>query len=80
MVQSSIDFNPPIGKPELLEAGVRRILAPNPSPMTFRGTNTYLLGSHDIAVVDPGPNSQKHLKAILTALEPGQKITHILVL
>ena len=79
MVQSGIDFNPPIGKPELLEAGVRRILAPNPSPMTFRGTNTYLLGSHDIAVIDPGPDSQEHLKAILTALKPGQKITHILV-
>ena len=79
MVQSSIKFNPVIGKPELLEASVRRILAPNPSPMTFRGTNTYLLGAHDIAVLDPGPNSQDHLKAILNALEPSQKITHILV-
>ena len=79
MIQSGKDFNPPIGKPELLEPGVRRILAPNPSIMTFRGTNTYLLGTHDIAVLDPGPKNQEHLYAILRALEPDQKITHILV-
>ena len=79
MVQSGIDFNPPIGKPELLEASVRRILAPNPSPMTFRGTNTYLVGTNDIAVLDPGPNDPEHLQAILDALEFGQRITHILV-
>ena len=79
MVQSVIDFNPPIGKPELLETNVRRILAPNPSPMTYRGTNTYLVGKGNIGVVDPGPQSQEHLQAILSAIEPEQKITHILV-
>ena len=79
MIQSGEDFNPPIGKAEFLEPGVRRVLAPNPSTMTFRGTNTYLLGTHDIAVLDPGPKIQGHLHAILAALEPDQKITHILV-
>jgi hypothetical protein len=38
------DFNPPVGVAQKLEPGLRRIVAPNPSPMTYRGTNTYLLG------------------------------------
>ena len=36
---------------------IRRLLAPNPSPMTHTGTNTYLLGLRDIAVIDPGPDN-----------------------
>ncbi|MFT5871050.1 MAG: glyoxylase-like metal-dependent hydrolase (beta-lactamase superfamily II) [Paracoccaceae bacterium] len=62
-----------------LEPGLRRITAPNPSPMTFHGTNTYLLGTREIAVIDPGPADGAHLDAILAALEPDQHITHILV-
>lgn len=72
-------FDPPIGVAETLEPGVRRIVAPNPSPMTYRGTNTYLVGTRDIAVIDPGPVSTAHLNAILGSLAPGQQITHILV-
>jgi glyoxylase-like metal-dependent hydrolase (beta-lactamase superfamily II) len=72
-------FDPIPGKAEVLEPGLRRILAPNPSPMTFRGTNTYLLGERQIAVIDPGPDDPTHLRAILSALGPGQRITHILV-
>ncbi|WP_424833543.1 MBL fold metallo-hydrolase [Ruegeria sp.] len=73
------NFNPRPGLPEQLAPGLRRILAPNPSPMTYRGTNTYLLGTGDIAVIDPGPLIDAHLDAILAALEPGQRISHILV-
>jgi glyoxylase-like metal-dependent hydrolase (beta-lactamase superfamily II) len=47
-----------------LTAGVRRLLAPNPSMMTGPGTNTYLLGSKEIAVIDPGPAIPKHIDAI----------------
>lgn len=61
------------------EPGLRRVLAPNPSPMTFRGTNTYLLGRTEIAVIDPGPDDPAHLEAILGALTRGQRITAILV-
>lgn len=61
------------------EPGLRRVLAPNPSPMTFRGTNTYLLGRSEIAVIDPGPDDPAHLEAILGALTRGQRITAILV-
>lgn len=79
MTQPPDDFNPAPGKPETLEPGLRRILAPNPSPMTFRGTNTYLVGSRGLAVIDPGPHDMAHLEAILAAVEPGQEITHIFV-
>ncbi|WP_371224087.1 MBL fold metallo-hydrolase [Roseovarius sp. 2305UL8-3] len=72
-------FNPPVGVAETLGPGLRRILAPNPSPMTYRGTNTYLLGDSDLAVIDPGPDDPAHLAAILGVVKPGQRITHILV-
>ena len=48
------DFDPPVGQPIELQPGLRRIVAPNPSPMTYRGTNTDLLGTGDLAVIDPG--------------------------
>lgn len=74
-----LKFDPPVGIAEEISSGLRRLLAPNPSPMTFRGTNTYLVGARGLAVVDPGPDSKTHLDAILNAVAPGQEITHILV-
>ncbi|WP_323764698.1 MBL fold metallo-hydrolase [Marinovum sp.] len=72
--------NPPVpGLAETLAPGLRRILAPNPSPMTFWGTNTYLLGTRDIAVIDPGPEDPVHLEAILAALPAGARVSHIIV-
>ena len=71
------DFAP---KPETAEEvvpGVRRILCNNPSPFTFRGTNTYLVGRGQVAVIDPGPLNDAHLEAILAALGPDERITHI---
>ncbi|MTD99057.1 MBL fold metallo-hydrolase [Paracoccus sp. YIM 132242] len=54
-----------------------RILAPNPSPLTGPGTNTFLLGRDQVAVIDPGPDDPGHLDAIIRA---GQgRISHILV-
>ena len=73
------DFNPPVGVAQTVEPGLRRILADNPSPMTYRGTNTYLVGSTDLAVIDPGPDAPGHLNAILAAVEAGQKITQIII-
>ncbi|MDG3040491.1 MBL fold metallo-hydrolase [Roseicyclus marinus] len=63
----------------VLEPGVRRLTAPNPSPMTYRGTNTYLLGEAEVAVIDPGPDHPGHMQAILAAVPPGARIGAILV-
>ena len=56
---------------------VRRIVAPNPGPMTAEGTNTYLLGKEQVAVVDPGPKKPSHIDAIVQAA--GERIRWILV-
>ncbi len=53
--------------PVTLGTGVRRIIAPNAGLMTGPGTNTYLLGSREIAVLDPGPDDPRHLHALLSA-------------
>ena len=62
------DFRPEPGVAERLGPALRRVLAPNPSPMTFRGTNTYLVGDGDLAIIDPGPLHTGHLNAILQAI------------
>ena len=69
----------PPGEVERLAPNVRRVLCDNPSAFTFRGTNTYLIGSgQGVAVLDPGPPDAAHLTAILRATR-GERITHILV-
>lgn len=73
------DFQPVPGKPDELLPGVRRVVAPNPSPMTYRGTNSYLVGTRGLAVIDPGPDMDAHLDALLASVGPDQYISHILV-
>lgn len=68
-------------KPEVLEdvaPGVRRILADLPSPYTFKGTNTYVIGKGTVAVIDPGPDDPRHVDAILSSLG-NETVAHILV-
>jgi len=55
------------GIPFSLNSRVRRIVAPNPGPMTGPGTNTYLIGNDEVAVLDPGPAIPEHIEAILQA-------------
>jgi glyoxylase-like metal-dependent hydrolase (beta-lactamase superfamily II) len=57
----------PTGRVEQVAPGVRRLLAPNPSPFTFTGTQTYIVGQGDVAVIDPGPDLPDHVDAILAA-------------
>ena len=56
------------GQSRELRPGIRRIVANNPSPFTFKGTNTYLVGTgSELVVIDPGPDDAAHLRAILQA-------------
>jgi glyoxylase-like metal-dependent hydrolase (beta-lactamase superfamily II) len=58
--------------------GVRRITANNPGPMTFTGTNTYIVGDREAALIDPGPDDADHIARLVAALA-GKLLTHILV-
>jgi glyoxylase-like metal-dependent hydrolase (beta-lactamase superfamily II) len=68
----------PHGAVEQIAPGIRRIVCANPGPFTFRGTNTYLIGRGEVAVLDPGPADAAHLAAILRATA-SERITRILV-
>jgi glyoxylase-like metal-dependent hydrolase (beta-lactamase superfamily II) len=57
---------------------VRRLVARNPGPFTFRGTGTYVVGRGTVAVIDPGPDLAEHVGALLHALR-GETVSHILV-
>ena len=65
-------FDPRHGEPVEVAPGVVRITAPNASPMTFHGTNTYLVGDDTVAVVDPGPALDAHVDAIVRAIAGGE--------
>lgn len=59
----------PTGLAEQCEPLVRRVLAPNPSPYTYTGTQTYIVGAaYEVAVIDPGPDDETHIAAILDAV------------
>lgn len=66
------------GVPRELSPGVTRVVANNPSPYTYKGTNSYLIGTSSLALVDPGPDDPAHLDAILKAAA-GRPITHIVL-
>jgi glyoxylase-like metal-dependent hydrolase (beta-lactamase superfamily II) len=58
--------------------GVRRILCDNPSPFTFTGTVSYIVGRGKVAIIDPGPADEAHAAALLDAVR-GETVTHILL-
>lgn len=62
-----------MGTPDL-----RSILAPNPGPFTLEGTRTYLVGRRRVAVIDPGPDRDDHLRALLSAVEDAEGVTLVL--
>ncbi|MBS8261220.1 MBL fold metallo-hydrolase [Roseibium polysiphoniae] len=71
-------FDPAYGSAIEISDGIRRLTAPNPSPFTFHGTNTYLVGQDSITVIDPGPDSPEHIDTILK-VSGGASVETILV-
>jgi glyoxylase-like metal-dependent hydrolase (beta-lactamase superfamily II) len=66
------------GRVDQVAPMLRRVIAENPSKFTYRGTGTYIVGSGEVAVVDPGPNLDSHRDALHAALA-GERVTAILV-
>ncbi len=58
--------------------GLRRVMANNPSPLTYRGTGTYIVGHSRVAIVDPGPDDAGHIHAVLSAVE-GEQVEALLI-
>lgn len=65
--------------PDVLSPLVQRLRARNPSPMTGAGTNTYLIGTEDVAVIDPGPDDPAHVAAIIDAVRRRGRVRWILL-
>lgn len=72
------NFNVPSGRLDQVTPLVRRIVAPNPSPFTFTGTCSYIIGQGSVAILDPGPDSPEHIDALLQAVA-GETVSHIVV-
>lgn len=71
-----LDFT--YGAPDRVLPGVRRVIANNPGPFTYTGSGTYLIGDADIAVIDPGPDNDDHLAALMATVGDG-RVSHILI-
>jgi len=77
-LEFDVEFVPSHGEAVEVAPGVRRLTARNPGPFTFHGTNSYLVGRDALAVIDPGPDDDEHLEALLRAIG-GRPVSHILV-
>ena len=66
------------GVSSTLAPDIRRVVANNPSAFTLYGTGSYIVGTGNVAVIDPGPADQAHIDALLKATA-GERITHMLV-
>lgn len=71
-------FDLKAGVAEEVVPGVRRLLADNPGPFTFKGTVSYIIGQGRVAILDPGPDDPRHVEALLQAVR-SETVTHILV-
>ena len=78
MISDADGDQPGHGQPVVLEPGLVRIIAPNPSPMTHWGTNSYILGTQVLCIIDPGPDDPAHLAALLAHIGD-RVVSHIVV-
>ena len=72
------DHEVPYGEAQQVSPLVRRVTANNPGKFTFRGTGTYIVGHGKVAIIDPGPDDDAHIQALLHAVR-GEEVTHILI-
>lgn len=66
------------GVPQQVSPLIRRVVANNPGPFTYKGTGVYIIGHGDVAVIDPGPDTAQHLDVLMRAIQ-GERVTHIFV-
>ena len=78
----ALDFNgsflPEYGTPVTLSKGLLRLTVNNPSAFTFHGTNSYIVGTDTLAIIDPGPEDEAHYQALLATIA-GRPVSHIFV-
>jgi len=65
-------------RPKEVAPRVRAVVADNPGPFTFKGTVSYIIGRGKVAILDPGPDDDAHVAALLDAVR-GETVTHIFV-
>jgi len=73
-----LQFDPVPGEAVRVSPLIRRVVAPNPGPFTFRGTSSYNVGGGRVAILDPGPAMPDHVEALLAAVR-GETVTAIVV-
>ena len=82
MTQADIPFRKEMrfdyARAEAVAPGVRRVVCNNPGPFTFHGTNTYVVGEGEVAVIDPGPDDSDHVEALTHAVA-GETVSHVIV-
>mgnify|MGYP004520906503 CR=1 FL=1 len=77
-LELSMAFDGKAGEAIVMAPNVLRVTANNPSPYTFHGTNSYIVGTNTLAVIDPGPDDPAHLSALIQAID-GRPVSHIFV-
>jgi hypothetical protein len=68
------DFDYEYGKIKRLTPLIRRVVANNADSFTFRGTNTYIVGNEEVALIDPGPNLEQHVTTIIGSIRISQQL------
>lgn len=74
--RSEIEFD--YGSLRELAPGVRRLVANNPGPFTYKGTNCYILGEGSVGIIDPGPKDEAHIETVVDCLG-GETVSHIIL-
>lgn len=78
-IEHTRDIEFEYGRVDQITPLLRRVICKNPGPFTYIGTATFLIGTGQVAVLDPGPRYEPHLEAVLAGLGPDEQVSHILV-